>query len=434
MERRYYPKLDESIFWDKLPNGLTVAVVSRPGFSKKLAYFATGAGAIHRRYTMDGKSYCVPMGTAHFLEHKLFDMPDGRDVSAEFAAIGASVNAFTSYDMTAYHFSCTENFIPCLQLLLSFVATPYFTEESVQKEQGIIGQEIAMNMDSPDSRVFEHLMKSMYHVHPIREPILGTKKTIGEITPQVLYDFHRACYRPENMLLCVVGDVEPREISRIAWEETRAMPCPQVELQCTWEEPADCRKRFAVGKMEMGLPMFQIGFKCDPLGTGEEAVRREFVGDLAAEVLFGESTELYSRLYSQGKIDYSFGGGLDTVPGMAVLTASGDSESYDDVREAILEQAKHIGQTGISQADFLRIKRSTLGERIRSLDSFDSVCYRLCAYYFTGFDYFEFPRLYEDIRAEAVQEFIVRTVTPERRCTSVMYDPGSYQVTIKEEM
>ena len=161
-----YPKLGEKVYRETLSNGLTVEVVPRPGFSRKLAYFVTDYGSIHRFFELDGKSYEVPAGIAHYLEHKMFDLP-GRDVSAELAELGANVNAFTSYDMTAYYFSCTDNFEAALKLLLEFVATPYFTEESVEKERGIIDQEIGMNVDAPDSVVFENLMEGLYH-HRIR--------------------------------------------------------------------------------------------------------------------------------------------------------------------------------------------------------------------------------------------------------------------------
>ena len=419
MERRSYPDLQEKIYWDKLPNGLTLAVIPKPGFSRKMAYFVTGAGSIYRTFTMDGKSYTAPMGVAHFLEHKLFDMP-GRDISAEFAQLGASVNAFTGYDMTAYYFSCTNNFQQCLRLLIEMVAKPYFTKESVEKEQGIIGQEIDMNEDSPENRIFEDLMGTMYQNHPIREPILGTRQTIAQITPQVLYDCHRAGYRPDNMILCVVADCDPEEVKSIAAELTAEMPCPQVETVTGWEETYACEKPLVRSQMEVARPMFQLGFKCDPLGQGKEGIYREFVGDLAAEVLFGESSELYLRLYEEGLIDPSFGGGLDTVPGMALLTATGDSDDPLAVRDAILQRAKQIGEQGIPEKDFLRIKRSTLGGRIRSLDSFDSVCFRICAYHFSGFDYFRFPEVYESVKIQDVQEFIKNTVTEERCSLSVI--------------
>lgn len=419
MEKRRYPHLQEEVFWDKLPNGLTVAVIPRRGFSKKAAYFATAAGSLHRAFTMDGQSFCAPMGVAHFLEHKIFDMPD-RDISAEFAALGASVNAFTSYDMTAYYFTCTDYFMPCLRLLLEMVSKPYFTEQSVEKEQGIIGQEIDMNEDAPETRLFEDLMAVMYDNHPVREPILGTKQTIAEITPQVLYDCHRAGYRPENMILCVAADADPEEICALAAEMTAATDCPQVEMQNRWEEPPTCLQSEIHSRMEVSRPMFQIGFKCDPLEQGEKGIYQEFVGDLAAELLFGESSELYLRLYEQGLIDPSFGGGLDTVSGMAVLTASGDSDDPAAVRDAILEQAKVLSETVIPEEDFLRIKRSTLGSRLRGLDNFDSVCFRICAYHFSGFDYFCFPEVYESVKIEDVQNYIRQMVTPERCSLSVI--------------
>ena len=173
-----YPRLGEKLYKQILPNGLTLMVVPRPGFTRKLAYFLTDFGSIHTDFSLEGREIHAPAGIAHFLEHKMFDLPDGRDVSAELAALGAGTNAFTSYDMTAYYISCTENFEPALKLLLEFVSTPYFTEESVQKEIGIIDQEIGMNEDAPDTKSFEYLMGNMYSSHPIRVPILGTCESI----------------------------------------------------------------------------------------------------------------------------------------------------------------------------------------------------------------------------------------------------------------
>ena len=419
MEAFHYPRLGETVYRSKLPNGLTVVVIPREGFSKKLAYFAAGCGSMHRKFSMDGAVFEAPMGVAHYLEHKLFDMP-GRDISAEFAELGASVNAFTSYDMTAYHFSCTDHFERCLELLLEFVSGPYFTQESVDKEQGIIGQEIDMNVDAPETRVFENLMEAMYENHPIREPILGTRKTISAITPEVLYSCHKAYYRPENMILCVVADVPPEQILALAERATRDMPCPEVTLEVGWQESSACQMNAVTVQMEVARPMFQLGFKCDDFGTGEEAAYWEFVGDLAAEALFGESSELYLQMYEQGLIDPSFAGGLDIVPGMALLTATGDSDDPEAIRQAILEQGQKIARDGIPEADFLRMKRSTLGGKLRGLDSFDSVCFRVCAYQFTGFDYFRFPEIYETINREDVRRFIEKTVVPERCCLSVV--------------
>ena len=218
MTKYEYPQLGETLYMDTLSNGLRLCVLPRPGFSRKLAYFVTDFGAIHTDFTLDGREVHAPAGIAHFLEHKMFDLPGDRDVSAELASLGAVTNAFTSHDMTAYYIGCTENFEPALRLLLEFVSTPYFTEESVQKEMGIIDQEIGMDADSPDSTCFKNLMTSMYREHPIRIDVLGTSETIRQITPELLHDCHRAFYTPGNMMLCVIGDVEPDRVAQIVLE------------------------------------------------------------------------------------------------------------------------------------------------------------------------------------------------------------------------
>ena len=420
MEKREYPQLGETLYYEVLPNGLTVMVVPKPGFSRKLVYFAADFGAEHNCFTLDGREIAAPSGVAHYLEHKLFDMPGGRDITAEFAALGANPNAFTSHDMTAYYFSCTERFRECLDLLLEFVSVPYFTDESVAKEQGIIGQEICMDADAPESRVFHNLMELMYRVHPIREDVLGTVDSISQITPQVLYDCHRAFYHPGNMLLCVVGDVDPQMVCRAAMERLGMPPRPRVEQSRQWQEEMTCPGDFREEQMEVAMPMFQIGFKCEPLDKGFEAIRRELIGDLAAEALFGESSELYLRLYEEGVIDTAFGGGFETVDGMAMLTVSGDSDTPEAVRDAILTQAEKLVREGIGEREFTRMKRSAMGRRIRDLDSFSSTCFRLCAYYFSGFDYFDFPEVYRQVTAGDVREFLARVVTPARCALSVI--------------
>ena len=419
MTEYQYPKLGEQVWKEVQPNGLTVAVVPRPGFSRKLAYFVTDFGSIHTDFELEGKAYSVPAGIAHYLEHKMFDLPRG-EVSAEFAELGASVNAFTSYDMTAYYFSCTENFEDCLKLLLEFVSVPYFTEESVEKERGIIDQEIGMNLDAPDSVVFEKLMDGMYRHHHIRVPILGTSATIRQITPKLLNTCHRTFYTPGNMILCVVGDVEPERVSAVALEMLGSEKRPVGKKLRSAPEEMSCPIPKQEVKMEVAMPTFQLGFKCEPIGSGEAAIRQEVIGDLAAEALFGESSELYLRLYEQGLIDSSFGGGFETVDGCAMLTCGGDSHDPDALRDAILAQGVALAERGIDEKDFLRMKRSAMGRRIRDLDSFDSTCFRVCAYHFSVFDYFNFPAVYESVREDEIRQFLKNTVTRERCALSVI--------------
>lgn len=421
MTHTHYPELDETVFRCTMENGLNVAVVPKSGFSKKAAYFVTDFGSIHTDFTLEGEPHHAPPGVAHYLEHKLFDMPGGRDVSAEFAALGATVNAFTGYDMTAYYFSCTQGFAQCLRLLLEFVSTPYFTQESVDKERGIIDQEIGMNADSPDSVIFEDLAAAMYTRHPIRIPILGTQESIRQITPQVLSASHRAFYTPENMLLCVVGDVDPESVTAIAREVLGSVRRPAAQKCQDWEEDLSCLKPEISRQMEVAMPMFNLAFKCPPTGRGSSAIRQEMVADLASEALFGESSELYLRLYEQGLIDSSFGGGFETVDGCSMLLCSGDSYDPKAVQAAIVAQAQKLIQEGVPQEPFERMKRSAFGRRIRGLDSFDGTCYRICAYHFSDFDYFRFPELYRDIQPSELQAFLAQAIRPDNQCLATIY-------------
>jgi len=420
MKLTQYPGLAESVYAGRLACGLEIRVVPKQGFTRKMAYFVTDFGSIHTDFTLEGVRYQVPAGIAHFLEHKMFELP-GRDVTAEFAALGAGVNAFTSYDMTAYYFSCTENFEESLRLLVEFVSTPYFPAESVQREVGIIDQEIGMNDDSADTRVFEELMQSMFAVHPIRIPILGTRESIRRITPEMLQLCHRAFYNPANMILCVVGDVDAARVAEIAEEVLGTQPREAGQKHNRWIEEMTCSRAVTESAMEVAMPTFQLAFKCEPLQTGEAAIREEAIGDLAAEALFGESSRLYLRLYGQGLIDSSFGGGFETVDGCAMLTCGGDSDQPEAVRDAILGEVNTLLAEGIGEEDFLRMKRSAFGRRVRDLDSFDSTCFRVCAYHFSRFDYFRFPEVYADIRAEEVLQFLQRTVTGQRASLSVIF-------------
>lgn len=218
MNKHEYPNLGETLYEEVLPNGLSVLVAVKPGFRKNAAFFATRYGGADRRFKVNGEWIDTPAGVAHFLEHKMFDMPDGRNVLSDFAALGASPNAFTGTGHTAYYFTGSENFMENLRLLLTYVSTPYYTEESVAKEQGIIGQEICMGEDSPGYAGYFQLLSALYDHHPIRENIAGSVESIAQITPETLYHCHSVFYHPSNMVLCCVGDVDPEAIAAAARE------------------------------------------------------------------------------------------------------------------------------------------------------------------------------------------------------------------------
>lgn len=424
MREIQYPALDERIYRGQLPNGMPVFVVKKPGFSKKYAYFVTNYGSIDTKFIIDGTEYRTPDGVAHYLEHKMFDLP-GEDVMQVYSNFGASPNAFTSYSMTAYHFRCTEHFDECLELLLRFVSTPYFTEESVEKERGIIAQEILMYEDSPDSKVYENLFAAMYRTHPVRVPIAGTVESIQEITTDTLYDCHKAFYNPANMVLCVVGDVEPEAVEAAA---RRALPqekAPASRRDYGPEEDMTCPQKEVYEEMDVAMPTFQLGFKCPDPGLGQAGMKGQILGDLAAEALVGESSPLYQRLYNEGLVDTSFGAGFETFPGAALFSCGGDSRDPWAVKAAVVEEAARIGKEGIDPDLFRRLKKSALGRRVRDLDSFDGLCYRICACYFDQTDYFDFPTAYASVTKEQAEAFL-REMLSEANCAISVVAPRGW--------
>ena len=405
MKRIDYPELHDGFFEEILPNGLRVRVLPRPGFARKFAFLAVDFGSNDRDFTLDGQKYHVPAGIAHYLEHKMFDLPEGGAME-QFAAHGGGNNAFTNYSMTAYYVECTEEFAENLKILLRMVTTPYFTPESVEKERGIIAQEIKMYEDSPDSAVFENLFAVMYPKHPISVPIAGSVESIADITPELLYACCRAFYTPQNMMLCVVGDVSAEEVARLAREYTPAPAPGGVRDESGWSDEFSCGTMEKT--MEVAMPMFAAGFASDPIAP-EASLRAEIVGDLAAEVLVGESSPLYQRLYEKNLIDSDFSCGFEQVRGVGLLELSGDSEEPDTVISAVVDEAERIVREGVDAAQLERLRRSMIGRRTRELDSFESTCYRMSAYFFEGAEYFDSVRTIQSVTAQDITDFL-RTV------------------------
>lgn len=420
MKKRTYPRLGETFYEEILPNGLRIRVTPKPGFSRCYAFFAANYGSIDMEFVRDGEVITTPAGVAHYLEHKMFDLPDGNAMN-QFAATGASPNAFTGYGMTAYHFECTDRFEENLRYLLAFVSTPYFTDESVEKERGIIEQEIRMYEDSPGSRVYENLFEAMFARHPIRVPIAGTVESIADITAQTLYDCHRAFYDPTNMMLTVVGDVDPERVAQIAREILPEQPGSICERCYGEAESAQVVTHEMNLTMDVSMPLFMLGFKCDPAGQGRDALCQELLADLAAELLMGESSPLYNRLYEEGLIDAGFSCGYEAIRQACLLSASGDSRDPAAVRDAILAEVDRIVEEGPDLALFERLKKSSFGRRLRELDSFDAICYRMCENCFDETEYYEFPELFDEINAEQAVRFLQQTVTPERMTLSVVW-------------
>ena len=324
MSVQEYPKLGERVTRLRLHNGLEVVVVHKPYHAKRYAFFATRYGGMDLRFRLDGVWRDTPAGIAHYLEHKMFDTREGNALQ-ELAKNGAVDNAFTSNAITGYYFECTEKFYESLRILLSFVSEPYFTQESVDKEQGIIAQEIRMIEDEPDWRVYANLMECLYASHPVRVPVAGSVESIKAITPQVLYDCHKAFYTPANMVLVCVGDVEAAEVAALASEILPGKSGPVIERDYGEELPLPVGQEREM-TMEISMPTFLGGWKCRPVQTGEDLLRRSIIGDMACDVLFGDSSPLYTSLYEEGAINGSLGGNFDVLPGAAYLYVGGDAK------------------------------------------------------------------------------------------------------------
>lgn len=423
MNRKDYPNLGERVYEATLPNGLLVRVVPKPRFAKTYGFLAVNYGSIDTSFTRNGTRYETPRGVAHYLEHKMFDLPEGNAMQM-FSQFGGNPNAFTSYDITAYYMECTEQVKENLELLLHFVSTPYFTQESVEKERGIIAQEIRMYEDSAGSCVYEAMFEAAYAHHPMRYAIAGTVESIQDISAQTLYDCYGAFYTPSNMMLCVVGDVDPQMVLDLAERTLPADRAEAVQRDYGPQEAMEPVRPRVERKMEVSMPTFTLGFKTEPAAFGPDSMAQEVIGDLAAEILVGESSPLYTELYTKNLIDADFSAGYDGMKGAAMLTASGDSEEPERVYEAILKEAERIRRDGVDTVLFRRLKKSALGRRMRDLDSFDSICYRMCAYHFEGVDYFDFPVIFQSVTEDQVAAFLSRTVVEPRAALSVIRPHG----------
>ena len=352
MSVQEYPKLGERVTRLRLHNGLEVVVVHKPYHAKRYAFFAPRYGGMDLRFRLDGVWRDTPAGIAHYLEHKMFDTREGNALQ-ELAKNGAVDNAFTSNAITGYYFECTEKFYESLRILLSFVSEPYFTQESVDKEQGIIAQEIRMIEDEPDWRVYANLMECLYASHPVRVPVAGSVESIKAITPQVLYDCHKAFYTPANMVLVCVGDVEAAEVAALASEILPGESGPVIERDYG-EEPLLPVGQEREMTMEIAMPPFLGGWKCRPVQTGEDLLRRSIIGDMACDVLFGDSSPLYTSLYEEGAINGSLGGNFDVLPGAAYLYVGGDAKDPRDVFRRIAAEARRLGEEASTRASTAR--------------------------------------------------------------------------------
>lgn len=369
------------------PSGLTIYVYPKEGYNSAYAIFGTRYGSINTKFSVDdGDIITVPDGIAHYLEHKLFESEDG-DAFVRYAQTGANANAYTSFEKTCYLFSCTEKFDESLEILLDFVQSPYFTAQTVAKEQGIIGQEIKMYDDAPDWRVMFNMLENMYHNHPVKIDIAGTVESIAEITAEKLYEVYNVFYNLNNMVLCVSGNVTVDDVLKTA--DRLLKPCEKHTIHNVFEnEPYEIVKPYVEQEFSVSMPMFNLGFKEKPDCVKGDAQAAHT--DILLFLLASETSELYRRLLDANLINSTFSYELFDGPGYCSVIFGGESREPQKVAEIIKDYIVKLRQNGIDKEEFEIAKKSIYGDTVSSLNSVETISNILADYHFKGNNIFDY--------------------------------------------
>ncbi len=396
-------KIDEQLYFKEMESGLKIYFIPKKGYTKKQAIFATNYGSVDNIFVPIGeeKSMEVPEGIAHFLEHKLFEEAE-EDIFDKFSQLGSDVNAYTNFNQTAYLFDTTDNFYESLELLIKFVQNPYFTDENVEKEKGIIEQEINMYKDNPGWIVFFNCLNGLYKEHPIKIDIAGTVDTIQEINKELLYKSYNTFYHPANMLLVIVGDLSFDNIIDVVDKVERKDYKEFEDIdRILPREPEYINKNLIEEKMMVSTPIFNMAFKDNQCGlTGEKQVKKDLITNIILEILFGSSSSFYNKLYEEGIVDGSFGSyytGKETY-GYSIIV--GESDQPKEVYRRILDLLKKPIDTILLEESFQRIKKKSIGEFLMGCDSIDFLASNFVDLYFDDFILLDYLDVLESINYE----------------------------------
>lgn len=426
MKAKRYERLNETLYYEQLDNGMEVYILPKEGFSKTYATFTTRYGSIDNEFQAPGKERLrVPDGIAHFLEHKMFEQKEG-DVFAEFAEHGASANAFTSFDRTAYLFSSTQDVSHNVETLLNFVQDPHFTDQNVEKEKGIIGQEIRMYDDDADWRVYFGLIANYYHNHPVRIDIAGTVESISKITKDLLYECYETFYHPSNMLLFIVGAVNPEEMMELVRQnQAKKSYDKQAPIERFYpEEPETVAKKRSVVHLPVGIPKCMFGFKDKKAGlVGEALLKQEVATEILLDILFSPSSDLYQKLYDAGLINSGFGADYsgETAYGFSII--GGDTKDPDALVSMVEGELKNMLAQGIDQDAFELSKKKKTGEFLRALNSVEFIANSFTKYRFGGTDLFARVDVLEAMTLDEVQARMREHIDFDQFAVSIVTSP-----------
>ncbi|MBQ7118189.1 MAG: insulinase family protein [Clostridia bacterium] len=400
-------------------SGLKIFIMEKPDYSGAYAIFGTKYGSVDTCFKLESeKEYTtVPEGIAHFLEHKLFESEE-LDAFTRFAETGANANAYTSFDRTCYLFQCSQEFEKNLEILLDFVKAPYFTEETVQKEQGIIGQEIRMYQDSPDWQVLFNLLRGMYSNNPVRIDIAGTIDSIAQINADLLYSCYNTFYNLSNMALAVVGNVKKETVLEIV-DRVIKPEAPVKFEQIIPEEPKEAAQKYIEEKMGVDMPKFALGFK-NSLDTAVPSAKKTLTVNIALDIIAGKVSPLYSELMEKGLINPAFGKEYFAGRGFAAPIFTGESTNPTEVKNAIVRKIEEIKKDGISDEDFDVSLKKMYGMAVLAFNDVDDMANNIIDAYFNGQTLFDTVELYRSITKQDVEKAINDSFDTENCCLSVI--------------
>ena len=395
-------KLGETVFCAVHPSGLEIRVMPKKGYNSAYAVFGVKYGSIDTAVQNESGDFeTIPEGTAHFLEHKLFESED-LNAFERFAKTGASANAYTSFEKTAYLFKGSDKIEESLEILLDFVQNPYFTQETVEKEQGIIGQEIRMYQDLPDWQVMFNLLKALYSDHPVRIDIAGTQDSIARIDADLLYRLYKNFYNPANMVLCVVGAIEPEKVFEIVEKNIKETDGRKIERKFE-KESAKPVKDYVEQKLSVACKQFLLGYKEDisePLLSLED----ELASQIMLEAIAGKSSPLYKKLLDEELIDLGFGTELFNGFGFSCVMLGGTSVDPDKTVSILRSEIKRMQKDGIDSVAFERAKRKTYGRMVMGYNDIDDTANLMMNLHFNGYEPFAELEACKNITLEKAQE------------------------------
>lgn len=410
--------LNEKYYDIDHPSGLKILVMPKENYSSTYAIFATKYGSIDTMIQMsDGSFKEIPEGTAHFLEHKLFESED-LDAFERFAKTGASANAYTSFERTGYLFSCSANFKKNLEILLDFVQNPYFTQATVEKEQGIIGQEIDMYKDTPDWEVMFNCLRTMYHNLPVRIDIAGTQESIAQITAKTLYGCYDNFYNLHNMVLAVAGNADVDEIVEVADKVLKPVEGKMAQRKVI-DEPEEVIDSYIEEKLSVATPQFMFGFK-ESWDTPERTTKEEISMEILLDMISGQSSELYKRLFDGKLINNSFGFEYFTGFGYSCVLFAGESNDPKKVAEEIVGEIGRFRETGFDETAFERTKKKLYGRMIMGMNDIEGLANNMAVSYFAGEDVFTDFEIFKTVTLDDVNDIFKKTLDENRSVLSVI--------------